>query len=325
MKKYICLVCLLGLTVSTSATAQRAIPKLTGPVVDQAGILSDRAERQLAGLIMMHEDSTSNQIAVLTVPSLDGEVLEEYSLRVGRTWALGQADKNNGVLFLIAVTERKIRIEVGYGLEGDLPDITAKRIIDNEMTPYFRKGDFDAGVVQGVRTTMDAIEGSYTPSANSAFMETIGSRLLAGFLVMIVPFFLLGFSLLWSRTAFWVVTLFTAPFMGGAGFLIFPPYGALILPLVIILSLLMLRRKMRGSEKWRGIIEAIAKAKPGDTVPIVIKGKTYNYTVLDPSTASSSGGDSSSGWSSSGGFSGGGGSFSGGGGSFGGGGASGGW
>ena len=312
--------CILCVAFHPTAHAQKATPELTGPVVDNAGILSDETERQIASLIHTHEDSTSNQVAVLTISSLEGENLEDYSLQVARAWELGQTDKNNGVLVLIAVNDRKIRIEVGYGLEGDLPDITAKQIIDNEITPHFRAGDFDAGVLLGVRAVLESIEGTYEPASAAQFADSFALRLKAGALLMCFPLFFLGLSIFRSRIAFWLTTAFVSPIMFMAGFVVYPPFGGFIWVGIVIVFLITIRTLMRRSSTWGPALESIAKAKPGDTVPINIGPISWSYRIPKPS----SGGSSSGGYSGSSGFSSSS-SYSGGGGSFGGGGASGGW
>ena len=308
------------LSVYSTVYAQQPVPNLTGRVVDQAGILSEQTEQQITDLIASHEDSTSNQIAVLTVSSLGGDNLEDFSLRVARTWELGQADKNNGVLVLVAVAERRIRIEVGYGLEGDLPDITANRIINGEMTPYFREGDFDNGVLFGVRSIRDAIEGTYESSSAALYKETFGKRLLAALLMMVVPVFVIAISILRSRVAFWVTTAFVLPFVFMAGFTLFLPYGGLISTGGFLVFLYVIRTLLRKSTKWAAIMTSIVQAKPGESVAINIGGVSWTYRI----PKSSSGGSSSGGYSGGGGFRSSSG-FSGGGGSFGGGGASGSW
>jgi uncharacterized protein len=142
--------------------AQRAIPELWGMRVhDEAKVLSPATAQQLEGALKIFEDSTSNQIAILIVPSLEGEAVEDYTLRVAEAWKLGDKDRDNGVLLLISINDRKVRIEVGYGLEGPLPDAMCSRIIRNEIAPGFRRGDYDAGVAAGVRGIMEAIKGEY--------------------------------------------------------------------------------------------------------------------------------------------------------------------
>ncbi|WP_303720232.1 YgcG family protein [Malonomonas rubra] len=138
------------------------IPQAKGYVNDSAGLLSQTSKLKLEQFLREFEKSDSTQIVVLTIPTLDGEVLEDYALRVLETWGVGQKEKDNGALLLIAKAERKIRIEVGYGLEGRLTDLLAGRIIDNEITPRFKQGDFDGGVIAGVVGMAEAVRGEYT-------------------------------------------------------------------------------------------------------------------------------------------------------------------
>ena len=130
---------LVFIVVPFLALAQKAVPELWGQRVhDDAHVLKQETIDALEKQLKAYEDSTSNQIAILTVQSLDGEVLEEYSLKVAEAWRLGQKDKDNGVLLLIAVDDHKMRIEVGHGLEGVLTDTHSNRIIRNEMTQIGR-------------------------------------------------------------------------------------------------------------------------------------------------------------------------------------------
>ncbi|HEY3404179.1 MAG TPA: TPM domain-containing protein [Ohtaekwangia sp.] len=167
MKK---IVPLLFAFLSLTVSAQRAVPELWGHRVhDEAHILSAATVEQLEQMLKLHEDSTTNQIAVLIIPSLDGEVLEEYSIRVAHdVWKLGQANNDNGVLLLIAVDDRKMRIEVGQGLEGVLTDALTGRIIRNEIAPHFREQEYDAGVTAGVDAIIQAIGNEYYAEAESS-------------------------------------------------------------------------------------------------------------------------------------------------------------
>ena len=140
------------------AVAQKAVPQLTGRVVDLAEMINSGDEADLTARLEAHEDATGNQVVVLTIPSLDGEALEEYSLKVARTWELGQKDKDNGVLFLVARSDRKMRIEVGYGLEGTLTDAIASFIIRQTIAPLFRQGMFNGGIVAGTGQIIDVLE-----------------------------------------------------------------------------------------------------------------------------------------------------------------------
>ncbi|MEQ9592696.1 MAG: TPM domain-containing protein, partial [Cyclobacteriaceae bacterium] len=153
---------LVFLFVSTFSLAQKAVPELWGHRVhDEAKVLSQGAVDRLEQQLRLYEDSTSNQIAILVVPSLEGDILEEYSLRVAEEWKLGQKDKDNGALLLVAIEDRKMRIEVGEGLEGVLTDALSNRIIRNEMAPAFRRGDYEAGIQAGVDGMIMAIGGEY--------------------------------------------------------------------------------------------------------------------------------------------------------------------
>ena len=142
------------------AHAQGAdVPYLTGRVVDNAEILKPDTRRQVTELLRNHEQQTTNQIAVLTIPTLNGESVEEYSVRVFEQWKLGQKGKDNGVLLVVVPQDRKMRIEVGYGLEGTLTDAHASRIIRNVMAPRFKQNDYDGGVAQGAAAIVAQLEG----------------------------------------------------------------------------------------------------------------------------------------------------------------------
>jgi uncharacterized protein len=127
------------------------VPRLTGPVVDSAQLLSAQAKARLETALLGLLEGGGSQIAVLTVPDLGQETIEQASIRVTDARKLGTKKKDNGVLFLIARDERKLRIEVGQGLEGQLTDAHSRRILDDLVTPHFKAGNFDAGVLAGVR------------------------------------------------------------------------------------------------------------------------------------------------------------------------------
>jgi len=137
------------------------VPVLTGRVVDLAQVLPADVAASLTRDLEAHETKTSNQVAVLILPSLEGEPLESFSHRVGTTWKLGQKGTENGVLLLVALRERKVRIEVGYGLEGTLTDLRSAHIIRREIVPRFRTGDLPGGITAGVHAILDTIEGTY--------------------------------------------------------------------------------------------------------------------------------------------------------------------
>jgi uncharacterized protein len=150
----------IALVVSLAAAADAAdVPYLTGRVVDNAEILKPATRERVAALAKAHEDKTTDQIAVLTIPTLGGDSVEEFANRVFAAWKLGQKGKDNGVLVVVAPQDRKMRIEVGYGLEGTLTDVAASRIIRNVMTPAFKNSDFDRGIEDGVAAIVAQLEG----------------------------------------------------------------------------------------------------------------------------------------------------------------------
>jgi uncharacterized protein len=124
------------------------VPKLQGYVNDYAGMISPSVKSRIVEELRAFEQSDSTQIVLLTIPSLEGENIEEFGIKVAERWKIGQQQKDNGVLLIVSKEERKIRIEVGRGLEGKLTDLMAGRIIDQVITPRFRQGDFDAGFAQ---------------------------------------------------------------------------------------------------------------------------------------------------------------------------------
>jgi len=152
---------LLILLVSKSVLAQK-VPEHGGRWVhDYAHTLTPQTIRQLEGLLKAERDSTSNQIAVLLMENLEGGDIDEFANRVFNEWKLGDEKKDNGVLFLIALEERQMRIEVGAGLEGVLTDVQSSRINRNEVAPYFRRGEYEQGVVAGVVSIIKTIQGEY--------------------------------------------------------------------------------------------------------------------------------------------------------------------
>jgi uncharacterized protein len=188
----------LGVLVSAPPPQALDIPPLTGRVVDVAQALPASEAALIAEALRAHEERSGNQVAVLILPSLEGESLEDYSHRVATTWKLGQKGVDNGVLLLIALKERKLRIEVGYGLEGVLTDLRAAHIIRNEIVPRFRTGDLPGGVRAGVDAILQTIEGTYRektppPSVGNGFDAGAGYYIGAGILVGLLA------GLIWSQ------------------------------------------------------------------------------------------------------------------------------
>jgi uncharacterized protein len=141
------------------------VPRLQGYVNDYAGMISPSTKSRIEEALKAFEQSDSTQVAILTVPSLGGENIEEFSIKVAEAWKIGQQQKDNGVLFIVSKQERKIRIEVGRGLEGKLTDLMAGRIIDQVIKPRFKQGDFDGGFTAGLSALIGATRGEFKAEA----------------------------------------------------------------------------------------------------------------------------------------------------------------
>jgi len=304
------------LPVFTSQAAE--IPYLTGRVTDNANILSPEAHRLISDSLKAHEERTTNQVVVLTLRTLGGENIEDYANRVFNEWKLGQKDRDNGVLIVVVPDDRRMRIEVGHGLEGVLPDLMASRIIQNIMTPRFRNGDYDGGITEGTLAVLKTIEGEYvaeaegatTDSSSGGFdlsgMESPEMPIVERILIGAFIFGLIGlFTVLGIMTpgVGWFLYIFLIPFWAMFPIIVIGKNGALVC-LISYLILFPLLKLMLKRHPW------YKKAK--DDLATKGKASIGGFTF----SSGSSGGGS---WSS------GGGGFSGGGGSSGGGGASGSW
>lgn len=311
---------LLAATLVTVTGARAAeVPYLSGRVVDKAEILTPAVRERLTAVLKAHEDATTNQIAVLTVPTIAPESIEDYAVRVFKAWKLGQAGKDNGVLVVVVPRDRKLRIEVGYGLEATLTDATAASIIRDVMTPRFKAGDFDAGVSAGVDAIVGVLEGRGVPSppAEPQAVRSGGSDffdspqlpwysriLLGGFIFGILGLF--TFLGIVTPGAGWFLYFFLIPFWAMFPVVVVGGKGTLAILATHLIGFPLAKLAV----KRQGWYEKAAREL-----------KTKGRTSIGGFAMSTGGG---SGSSSSGGSSGGGG-FSGGGGSSGGGGASGSW
>jgi uncharacterized protein len=172
------------------------VPALRGRVNDYAQILTPEQSNALDAQLARLEQDTGHQVAVLTLPSLDGEDIEGFSIRVAENWKIGKKGFDNGVILIVAVNDRKLRLEVGYGLEGILPDLTANRIIRDYIVPLFRSGDFAAGIISGINAVEKVIRKEPLPETARKQAQGRGSSL--NFIVMLVITFailgLFGFS-----------------------------------------------------------------------------------------------------------------------------------
>lgn len=162
-----------GAGISCTAYAYTSPGAPLGFVNDFAQIISDDAESQLTETLRAFTASTTNEIAVVTVPTIGDEYIEQYAVTLFEEWGVGSSEEDNGVLVLLAVQDRKIRIEVGYGLEGALPDSVAQRIITNEMVPSLAAGDYDTAVLRGTEAIIEATRGEYSAPNPSPYMSTL--------------------------------------------------------------------------------------------------------------------------------------------------------
>ena len=169
---------LILLLFQTGRAQDPEIPRLQTRVTDLAGVLTQEQAAGLEEKLRQFEITDSTQIAVLIIPSLGGESLEDYSVRVATAWRLGQKGRDNGALLLIAMKERQVRIEVGYGLEPTLTDALSRRIIQNEIIPEFRQGEFYQGIDAGVNGIMQTVRGVYqgTPRSSTGSRRGSGVR-----------------------------------------------------------------------------------------------------------------------------------------------------
>ncbi len=269
------------------------VPFLAGRVNDQGDLLSDGTEEVLDERLRQLEEETGAQVAILTIPNLEGDPIEDFSIRVVETWKLGRAGVDDGVLILIARDERRMRIEVGYGLEGALTDAQAGRIIRDLMTPRFREGDFDGGVSDAVEAVSAAVRGEPLPLPEERSGGGGGNPIVVlALLIMGLPF--ISGALQTRGAAGWILYLFLTPFFFAIPASAFGTRIGMHIGLLWLLGFPILRLV------W-------PKTPPGS-------GGSKAGSFWGPFVVGGGGG---------GGFSGGG--FSGGGGSFGGGGASGGW
>ena len=278
-----------------AAFADVAVPPLVGRVVDQTGTLSSGDVASLTQALKNLEARKGSQVAVLIVPTTAPETIEQYSIRVAEAWKIGRKKIDDGALLVIAKNDRHLRIEVGYGLEGALTDVTTKRIIDEDITPKFKAGDFAGGVAAGVNRMIRLIDGETLPAPEPPHWQGQHSfdptDLFNPFLIIPVLLFggllrsMLG-RLLGSAAAGGLVTLIAWYFFGS---LLAAAVAGMISSVIVMFS------------------DAITAPAPGG------RGRGGGWVGGSGGGSWSSGSSSGSSSSDSGGFSGGGGSFGGGG------------
>ncbi|MBI5848951.1 MAG: TPM domain-containing protein [Nitrospirae bacterium] len=206
------------------------VPKLTGYINDYGSMISPQAKATLEQELRAFEQSDSTQIVIVTIPSLQGEVLEQFSLKIAEAWKIGQKGKDNGIIFLVSKEDRKLRIEVGRGLEGKLTDLMAGRIIDLVVKPRFKRGDFDGGFLTGVHSLIDATRGEFKAEPGA----TKRSSKKSGALPQLVTFIIFG------AIALLVLGNFSRPLSGAAGAVGLPALVAMLLtPIGLIAALIL--------------------------------------------------------------------------------------
>ena len=149
----------LAFFIVSTTLAQPSFPALTGRVVDNAHIISPNEKNNLEEILAQHEQKTSNQLVVVTLPSLQGLTIEDYGYKLGRAWGIGQKGKNNGVLLIVAPNDRTVRIEVGYGLEGVLTDAITSQIIQTIILPKLKNKDYSGGIADGASAIINVMVG----------------------------------------------------------------------------------------------------------------------------------------------------------------------
>jgi uncharacterized protein len=179
----ICFGFLLLLLYGPFSAEALEVPELRGYVNDYAGMISQETERLIEAELSSFEQTDSTQIVILTIPSLEGESLETFSISLADKWKIGQKGKDNGIILLVARDDREVRIEVGRGLEGTITDLLAGRIVDLVITPSFKRGEFDEGFIAGVSSIMDAARGEFTAMERERPGQTGKTSRLLNFLI----------------------------------------------------------------------------------------------------------------------------------------------
>jgi uncharacterized protein len=204
---------------STATVSALEVPPLTGRVIDQAGVFSNDEQNLLTRSLETFARTKGPQIVVLTIPSLEGDTIEQFSMRAAEKWRLGDAKRDDGILLIVAVKDRRLRIEVGQGLEGALPDIIAGRIIRERIVPYFQKGQMNAGLFSGVKAIAERLGGqlddlpSYRVAAKPAIKSKLGTFAVLLIFGILLIFMRLGNSITGTRR----YSSWGGPFSGGGG------------------------------------------------------------------------------------------------------------
>jgi uncharacterized protein len=310
---------MLSLVLAGAILSAAEVPYLSGRINDYAMLLSSETRRVLDDSLKVHETRTGNQIVVLTIPTLDGESIEDYAIRVFDEWKPGQKERDNGILIIVVPNDRQMRIEVGYGLEPVITDGMAGQIIRTVMTPRFRSGDFNSGILDGTLAVIDVLEGGALTdegggggagAGDSNGLEISGPDLSLKMRILLGAFIfgVIGlFTIIGIMTpgAGWFLYLFLIPFWAMFPIVVVGTEGAFACLITYLIGFPVAKLLVKRSPRYKTAMKNL---------------RTKGSASIGGFTFSTRGSGSS--WSSG---SSGGSSFSGGGGSSGGGGASGSW
>lgn len=208
---------LLLWVLAVTARAELKFPELSGRVVDDAQLIEPAVRAFLTQELQAHEQATHEQLVVVTVPNLQGARIEDFGYLLGRHWGIGQKDKNNGALLIVARDERKLRIEVGYGLEDRLTDAQASVIINQVITPAFKAGDFSKGIKDGVAAMLLVLGGTPLEQASTAYDSGSYDGVSDKDFVERHPFFFIFLAMLFILSMMVLQFLGILPSGGGRG------------------------------------------------------------------------------------------------------------
>ena len=285
-----------AIVVAAISLDAQNLPKPAGRITDLANIIDSATESELDSRLDQLEQRTSSEIAVVTVPSLDGVPIEDYAVRLFKEWGIGQAQTDNGVLVLVAPNEREMRIEVGYGLEGILPDGLAGQIIRENFTPRFRDNDYDGGIRDGLNRVIDVVEKQQvlTPEELARFNEGSGADFPEWALIPFFGLFVtIGFGMvgigLRTKTGF---PLLFGSFFGGMPLLMSLAFVGVLAWFILLpwaLFVFAMGYRLGGRQSWRDAFRNTGKGGGGSPGGWVMGGGSGSG-----SSSSSSGGSSSS-------------------------------
>jgi uncharacterized protein len=226
MKRFLVIIVLVVSSIATHAQNIPARPNPPRLVNDLANVLSPEQKEILEERLVAFDDSTSNQIAIVTIPTLGNYDIESYANKLFRTWGIGTAKHDNGILILVAVNDHQMRIEVGRGLEGPIPDVTAKDIIEIDLAPNFREGNYYRGFDEAITSLEQAAAGEYHEKRNRNNDNGKGGGILVFIIILFIVIFIIGRrgggprGGVMSRRGFsgwWIPLLFSGGWGGGRG------------------------------------------------------------------------------------------------------------